>query len=99
MLADEVMARRLPDSFGGYGVRFDVTRDPGGGARHRVEVFGLGGWLRRRLGFDPRDGATVPDWLGTPWQKLAEVTGGAVFADRTGELARVRTALSCTRGP
>jgi hypothetical protein len=91
---DEVLARRLPDSFGGYPVRFGVTRDPGGGARHRVEVRGLGGWLTRLLGFDPRDGVTVPDWLGTPWQRLAEVTGGAVFEDQTGELTRVRTALS-----
>jgi hypothetical protein len=91
---DEVLAGRMPDSFGGYGVRFGVTRDPGGGVRHRVEVFGLGGWLAGRLGFDPRAGVTVPDWLGTPWQRLAEVTGGAVFEDRTGELTRVRTALS-----
>ena len=89
-----MLAGRLPDSFGGYPVRFAVTRDPGGGVRHRVEVFGLGGWLTWRLGFDPRDGVTVPDWLGTPWQRLAEVTGGAVFEDRTGELTRVRTALS-----
>jgi hypothetical protein len=91
---DEVLAGRLPDSFGGYPVRFDVTRDPGGGARHRVEVQGLGGWLTRQLGFDPRGGVTVPDWLGTPWQRLAEVTGGAVFEDQTGEVTRVRTALS-----
>jgi Domain of unknown function (DUF4037) len=91
---DEVLARRLPDSFGGYPVRFAVVRDPDGGERHRVEVSGLGGWLTWRLGFDPRHGVTGPDWLGTPWQKLAEVTGGAVFTDRTGELTRVRTALS-----
>jgi hypothetical protein len=37
---------------------------------------------------------TVPDWLGAPWQRLAEVTGGAVFEDRTGDLTRVRSALS-----
>jgi hypothetical protein len=90
----EVLAGRLPSSFGGYSVRFAVTRDPYGGERHRVEVFGLGGWLTRQLGFDPRPGVTVPDWLGAPWQRLAEVTGGAIFADRTGELTRVRTALS-----
>ncbi|HYT26426.1 MAG TPA: DUF4037 domain-containing protein, partial [Actinomycetota bacterium] len=91
---DEALAGRLPDSFGGYPVRFGVTRDPGSGARHRVEVCGLGGWLTWRLGFDPRDGVTASDWLGVPWQRLAEVTGGAVFEDRTGELTRVRTALS-----
>jgi hypothetical protein len=90
----EVMAGRLPSSFGGYPVRFAVTRDPYGGERHRVEVFGLGGWLAGQLGFDPRHGVTVPDWLGAPWQRLAEVTGGAVFEDRTGQLTRVRTALS-----
>ncbi len=91
---DEVLAGGMPDSFGGYGVKFAVGRDPGGGVRHRVEVFGLGGWLARQLGFDPRGGVTVPDWLGAPWQRLAEVTGGAVFEDRTGELTRVRSALS-----
>jgi hypothetical protein len=91
---DEVVAGRVPETFGGYGVRFGVTRDPYGGERHRVEVFGLGGWLTRQLGFDPRRGVTVPDWLGVPWQRLAEVTGGAIFADDAGELTRVRTALS-----
>jgi hypothetical protein len=84
----------MPDSFGGYGVKFGVVRDPGSGVRHRVEVFGLGGWLAGQLGFDPRAGVRVPDWLGAPWQRLAEVTGGAVFEDRTGELTRVRSALS-----
>jgi hypothetical protein len=91
---DEVLARGMPDSFGGYGVRFGVTRDPGGGVRHRVEVFGLASWLAGQLGFDPRAGVTGPDWLGAPWQRLAEVTGGAVFEDRTGELTRARSALS-----
>lgn len=90
----EVMAGRLPSSFGGYPVRFAVTRDPYGGERHRVEVFGLGGWLAGQLGFDPCHGVTASDWLGAPWQRLAEVTGGAVFEDRTGGLTRVRTALS-----
>ena len=89
----EVMAGRLPSSFGGYPVRFAVTRDPYGGERHRVEVFGLGGWLTGQLGFDPRPGMTASDWLGVPWQRLAEVTGGAIFSDRTGQLTHVRTTL------
>jgi len=57
----EMLGRRLPEVFGGYPVAFGVTRDPGSGIRHRVEVFGLGGWLAGQLGFDPRGGVTVPD--------------------------------------
>ena len=53
-----------------------------------MEVFGLGGWLAGQLGVDPRGGVTVPDWLAAPWQRLAEVTGGAVFHDGTGGLTR-----------
>jgi hypothetical protein len=92
--AEEVLAERLPSAFGGYPVAFGVTRRPGRPARHRVEVTGLGSWLRGQLGFDPRDGVTVPDWLATPWQRLAEVTGGAVFRDDPGELTRARAVLS-----
>jgi hypothetical protein len=91
---DEMLGRRLPEEFGGYPVAFDVTRDPGGGRRHRVEVSGLGGWLTGQLGFDPRGGVTVRDWLAAPWQRLAEVTAGAVFHDGTGGLTRARAALS-----
>jgi hypothetical protein len=91
---DEMLARRLPGTFLGYPVAFGVTRDPGSGVRHRVEVTGLGGWLSRRLGFDPRGAITVPDWLATPWQRLAEVTAGTVFHDGTGNLTRARAALS-----
>ena len=46
------------------------------------------------LGFDPRGGVTVRDWLAAPWQRLAEVTAGAVFHDGTGGLTRARAALS-----
>ncbi len=90
----EMLAERLPSVFRGYPVAFEVTGDPGGGAWHRVEVTGLGDWLAGRLGFDPRAGVTPQDWLATPYQRLAEVTAGAVFHDDPGELSRVRTALS-----
>ena len=89
-----MLGQRLPAAFGGYPVAFGVTRDPASGTRHRVEVFGLGGWLAWRLGFDPRGGVTVRDWLAAPWQRLAEVTAGAVFHDGTGGLTRARAALS-----
>ena len=90
----EMLAGRLPAAFRGYPVACGVTRDPASGTRHRVEVFGLGGWLTRRLGFDPRPGVTVRGWRAAPWQRLAEVTAGAVFHDGTGELSRARAALS-----
>ena len=34
--------------------------------------------------FDPAAGVTTADWLATPTQRLAEVTGGAVFHDGLG---------------
>ena len=51
------------------------------------------GWFDGVLGFDPRRGITTFDWLATPGQRLAEVTGGAVFHDGLGELAGIRREL------
>ncbi len=90
---DEMLAGRLPAVFRGYPVAFGVSRDSDSEVRHRVEVTGLGGWLTWRLGFDPRGGATVPQWLAAPWQRLAEVTAGAVFHDGPAQLTRARAAL------
>ena len=87
-----MLAARLPAVFRGCQVAFPVTGDPV--ARYRVRVMGLGAWLTGHLGFDPRPGATVPDWLATPSQRLAEVTAGAVFHDGPGELSRVRATLA-----
>jgi hypothetical protein len=36
---------------------------------------------------------TLLDWLATPWQRFAEVTGGAVFYDGLGALTPVRERL------
>lgn len=88
-----MLASRLPASFGGYPVAFPVTREPGGSARHRVEVTGLSAWLVPSLGFDPRRAVTLLDWLATPAQRLAEFTGGEVFHDGHGELTRARASL------
>lgn len=85
---------RLPGSFRGYPVAFPVTREPGGAARHRVEVTGLGPWLTSQLGFDPRHAVTPLDWLATPAQRLAEFTTGEVFHDGPGELSRARDTMA-----
>ncbi|MFE3454067.1 DUF4037 domain-containing protein [Nonomuraea sp. NPDC059194] len=88
----EVEARvtaALPESFGGYPTVFAQ----GGTPRHGVAVAEMGGWLNERLGFDPREQITTLDWLSTPWQALAETTGGEVFHDGLGELEPVRQAL------
>ncbi|HET6188283.1 MAG TPA: DUF4037 domain-containing protein [Trebonia sp.] len=89
-----MLASRLPATFGGYPVAFPVTGETDGDARHRVQVTGLGAWLTHRLGFDPRSGVTVQDWLAIPSQRLAEFTAGDVFHDGPGELTRARGALA-----
>ncbi|MCI4066965.1 DUF4037 domain-containing protein [Micromonospora sp. R77] len=96
LLDAELPARFLdwPTRFrGGPEVRLGVA-DPAG-ERHGVQVAELGGWLRDRLGFDPRTGIGVADWLATPTQRLAELTGGAVFHDGLdGALHTVRARLA-----
>jgi predicted N-acetyltransferase YhbS len=89
-----MLASQLPASFRGYPVTFPVTKEPGGPARHRVDVAGLGAWLKGALDFDPRHNLTRLDWLATPTQRLAELTGGEVFHDGPGELTQVRAALA-----
>jgi hypothetical protein len=87
------LAAGLPATFRGYPTAFPVTREPDGAARPRVEVVAdLAGWLG--LGFDPRRAATVADWLAAPAQRLAEITGGAVFHDGPGDLSAARAALA-----
>jgi hypothetical protein len=77
----EMLGRRLPPSFLGYPTAFGESGTPAGPDRHWVDIAGLGPWLTGRLGFDPRRGLTLADWLAVPTQQLAEVTGGAVFHD------------------
>jgi Domain of unknown function (DUF4037) len=95
--ADRIAAAlgdRLPDGFRGYPVRFPLTGEPASAARHHVLVQALACWLRGRLGFDPSDGLSTLDWLATPTQRLAELTGGAVFHDGLGQLGTVRRRLA-----
>jgi Domain of unknown function (DUF4037) len=78
----------LPATFGGYPVAIEP------GPHHRVVVTDLSTWFAGRLGFDPRAGVSLLDWLATPTQRLAEVTGGAVFHDASGELTLARERLA-----
>lgn len=89
---DSMLTSELPGTWRGFPTAFPLTMDDR--TRHRVEVVELGGWLSARLGFDPRAGIGTHDWLATPTQLIAEVTGGAVHHDDSGELSAVRTALS-----
>ncbi|MUL41410.1 DUF4037 domain-containing protein [Streptomonospora sp. PA3] len=98
----DLLADRLPAEFLGYPtslvpVGADGTRHmriTGGRVHHAVEVAGLDGWLAVRLGFDPCSQTTLFDWLATPAQQLAEITGGEVFHDGTGRLRAVRRRLA-----
>lgn len=89
-----MLARHLPPTFRGYPTAFPVTREPGGRARHRVEVADAATWLAGQLGFDPRPPIAAADWLTVPTQRLAEITAGAVFHDGPGELSRARARLA-----
>jgi hypothetical protein len=95
--ADDIktmLAKRLPATWHGYPTAFERSHEPERGARQRVDVAALGAWLTGWLGFDPTTGITVADWVGMPTQRIAELTGGAVYHDDFGELTAVRTALA-----
>jgi hypothetical protein len=83
----DAVGGRLPETFLGFPTLF-----PEGA--HRVVVTGVGDWLRRRLGFDPRRRLEIMDWLAAPTQVLGELTGGAIFHDGLGDLGRVRERLA-----
>jgi hypothetical protein len=97
----ELLAARLPTRVHGWSTHFEPPdgrvrsmADTDGPVAHRVEVFTVAGWTAGLLGFDPGAGVSAVDWLSAPAQRLAEVTGGAVFHDGTGELTEVRRRLS-----
>jgi hypothetical protein len=89
---DELLAERLPASCLGLPTRFPLTRDPQ--VRHRVEVTTVGEFVRGRLGFVVGEPPTILDWLSATGQALAEITAGAVFADSTGDITKVRRLLA-----
>jgi hypothetical protein len=99
----EFFRHRLPYRFRSYSTSFtppraDASRTfeerDSGPVNHKIEVHTLGGFFRMWLGFDPRDGMELADWLTLSEQKLLEVTGGSVYHDGLRELERVRAALT-----
>ncbi len=88
----------LPETVAGYPTRFRSHGDLGvpalDGDRHGLTVVPLRDFLTAALGRDPRDGWGLTDWLATPTQRLAELTGGAVYADTDGGLTAVRALLA-----
>ncbi|MFU8852338.1 DUF4037 domain-containing protein [Micromonospora sp. SL1-18] len=99
--ARAVLNAELPGEFLGWPTRFAGGPDVrlgvvcADGDRHGVSVDELGGWLRGRLGCDPRAGMAAADWLSVPTQRLAELTGGAVFHDGLdGTLTAARARLA-----
>jgi len=90
----ELLAAQLPGEFRGYPTVFAHSRDPSGEPRHQVVVAGLRSWLSYWLGFDPSAAIGLADWLATPCQRLASITGGAVFHDG---LAADGAGLACVR--
>jgi hypothetical protein len=77
----ELLAARLPGEFRGYPTVSMRSLDQSRGPAHQVVVAGLRSWLTGAFGFDPLAPIGLADWLATPCQLLAGVTGGAVFHD------------------
>jgi hypothetical protein len=95
-----VLSEQLPTSYRGFPTNFAFRGDSWhmeaverGPVVHRVEVFALRGFLLDELGFDPRDGVSLQDWLITPSQRLLALTSGGVFHDGLGQLEAARQAL------
>lgn len=98
-----LFAERLPKHVRGWPTHFR-HHDPqvpiglmeltDGAVNHRVSVDDVGGWLRTQLGTPLTAEPSVRDWLAMPQQRLAEVTGGAVFHDGLGTLGAARARLA-----
>jgi hypothetical protein len=86
----ELPALSLPSTFRGWPVSFgwDAVLPQPHVTAHRISD-----WLVERLGTDATDALSVVDWLVMPWQRLLEVTTGAVFHDGLRVLHQVQQAL------
>jgi hypothetical protein len=86
-----VLDRELPETHRGWSVKFGWDDTP---VQHHVAVVTIGAFFEHWLGFDPRLGLDVLDWIATPSQLLLEMTRGAVFHDDLGEITQVRADLA-----
>lgn len=100
-----ILADRLPKAVRGWPTHFRQKDDPldpvghmeltDGPVSHRVHTRDISLWVTRTIGADPlARPLTNQDWLAIPQQRLAEVTGGAVFHDGPGALTTVRRDLA-----
>lgn len=96
-----LLSDHLPVTFLGYptniepvGGRDRAMRHTDGPVHHAVTIAELGDWLVNHLGFTPLHDLTAADWLACPTQRLAELTGGAVFHDGLARLEPVRQRLA-----
>ncbi|GAA2266518.1 DUF4037 domain-containing protein [Streptomyces amakusaensis] len=100
-----LLAERLPKRVRGWPTNFresDDALDPAGRmlltegpVNHRVDVHEAHAWLSERLGLEWAGAVPADrDWAAVPQQRLAEVTGGAVFRDDLGVLTAARSALA-----
>ncbi|WP_393059539.1 DUF4037 domain-containing protein [Streptomyces sp. LN549] len=100
-----LLADRLPKEIRGWSTHFRPAGDPldqvghmaatDGPVDHRVFTHDTGVWLTREVGLDATTAEPdVRDWLAMPQQKLAGVTGGAVFHDGPGLLTTARGRLA-----
>ncbi|WP_406387725.1 DUF4037 domain-containing protein [Streptomyces sp. NBC_00887] len=99
-----LLRERLPKDVRGWPTHFrhgdpvdpvGLMERTDGPVNHRVAVNDVSTWLAGRLGPGSASGEpTVGDWLAMPQQRLAEVTGGAVFHDGLGTLTAARRQLA-----
>lgn len=88
----EMLDARLPDTYAGHPTRIMFTGQRN--ATLALDVLTVEELIQSRLGFDPRHGTTVTDWLSLTGQAVLEVTAGEVFEDATGDLTSLREALT-----
>jgi hypothetical protein len=100
-----LLADQLPKEIRGWPTHFSESSDPldasgimqrtRGPVNHRIVIRVADVWLEEELGL--RTATREPsfrEWLAMPQQKLAELTGGAVFRDDDGVLSHARRVLA-----